>query len=1278
MPTIAQEVATRRRKGQVARGGVQTSTGYLPAPKKKKGGKSFWGHLADPFINTEHAIAGIPGGLYHSAASVGSDIYHHPLLLATPASGGLIGAYYLTHHKNPLPQTTKNVAVPLAQSYRRKYGSPIGKMVHGNVLGGARLLGTRMFVDDPLGTVGDVATALSLGTAGAVRVGMLGGKLSEANKVITLRSGDLGVIRKPLAGRTELGARVRLRTDKTLKAIDARREYKGKGPLPVVGEQARYARAVLADEVRVLASHTHKAIPYLKARRKLTDAESVAADVMHDFPTHDALAQYKSELEGVPEAQDTLALLNDPKVMKAFDEGTKNPRIKTFLEESAKLGAESSKLAKLLDTTVLHRRYMPMLMQRGAAIEHLPFKHVTPEGGWDENAIGKKAYTEEHGVGTITGFDPETGMVQMKYGGSKKITKEKAKAAHKARVGGQEVPPPPKFEYPKEVPFSALRDPVDFKIHPPHDPNDVALTPEPPAPPAPPSTSFMRTLDRAMARGDAERVVELYSVPEHERATWAARPPRKPKPPPVVNPEHITMEHPEMQPFVNARRKIAEADAQGLGEDFYQSALGTLGRRMEWSKYPSKREAVIAKLDSLESQARKRIARTETEALDPVNILKQQRDAAEAVLNKARRKAPKKGRTEEERAQFQAELDALGGKVRDLNRKIDAAQAEKDLRNAPKPKVKKQKKPTSQDFLDAAERQRVERVNAMIEEIQASLGDRPEPLYRPHTSAVHDINPSPYAGGGVGPTTGKVVRQTRGFLLGKGRVLYGKDTLAPMYMRVVRRELSKARHVQLLKAGHLVDAGTSLAELEAETGYKWRYIRQTAGDRPTYIEQSDAQFSDALSTLDSYKKGERMGNDIEDELTTTSEEDALMTDGENIPEAPGGMRVVVPDKMVKHIAGEFQRSTHAAARSFRAVTNAWRTLVLNLRLGWLVNNVVGNTGLYFLQNTGPGALRSLLKGDLTADDIGAHLGEHLATGYGTQMPASGRIGRALERATTVPQSVPLVGGRALTRAPEVLRNMDIRYEQRLRRATIDRALNASPELKQMTRDIKNQTKSMRELKVEALQKNPLLADKVSAEAYRTMGNFSNMTPFEQNVVRQVVPFYAWYRAITKIALQLPLDNPIRTAILAQIGNEGFRQDGASGGPLGSIPLGGGYIMRTTGVNPLMTIPQTVGSAATMARAGLGGVGFMGIKPPSQRATAFAAGIGNPILGFPLTGGLSHTIQFLPEVRLANPPKSKLYQHSGRTWQAYLEELAAFSGIPVRKLKPVMGGPYPTP
>jgi hypothetical protein len=481
-----------------------------------------------------------------------------------------------------------------------------------------------------------------------------------------------------------------------------------------------------------------------------------------------------------------------------------------------------------------------------------------------------------------------------------------------------------------------------------------------------------------------------------------------------------------------------------------------------------------------------------------------------------------------------------------------------------------------------------------------------------------------------------------------------------MYMRVVRYRLAQERHQAILSAARLVPEGTQLAALREATGQKWRYVRQTAGDRPSYTELTDDEFARGIEQLDSYRKGAQDPyNDLAEELTTTDPAEAMTIGGDpEDPAAAGGLHAVVPERVVQKIAGDFQRSTTAAARSLRAVTNTWRALVLNLRLGWLVNNIVGNTGLYMLSNPGPGAFRELVSPTVSRAAMEEFFSEQVAgTLYGTQTPTRGAISRFMGRGPT---------RRAVRAVPDIARRADIASEQRLRQAVVGRTLRASPELRSLTRDMRGQILRDEQMTTQFLHDNPQLVDRAAQEAYRTLGNYNSLTPFEQNVVRGAIPFYAWYRAITKITFSLPVDSPYRSALVASLGNLGFPREAVYGDPriLGGIPIGD-WVLRTTGLNPLMTVPQTAAAAATMGRAALGNLGELGIpvgvKAPSARETAFAAGIVNPVIGWPLTGGLAHTFRYLPESRVLFPPPSKTYADRSR-WL----ELAGWAGAPIRR------------
>jgi len=96
------------------------------------------------------------------------------------------------------------------------------------------------------------------------------------------------------------------------------------------------------------------------------------------------------------------------------------------------------------------------------------------------------------------------------------------------------------------------------------------------------------------------------------------------------------------------------------------------------------------------------------------------------------------------------------------------------------------------------------------------------------------------------------------------------------------------------------------------------------------------------------------------------------------------------------------------------------------------------------------------------------------------------------------------------------------------------------------------------------------ADAAVRAGLRTMGDFTRMTPFERNYVRQAMPFYAWMRHQTVAAVRLPLQSPTRAAWLLHLSN--MMNDPEYGDEmrqlLGSrMPLGGGNFLNIGGLSP---------------------------------------------------------------------------------------------------------------
>ena len=109
---------------------------------------------------------------------------------------------------------------------------------------------------------------------------------------------------------------------------------------------------------------------------------------------------------------------------------------------------------------------------------------------------------------------------------------------------------------------------------------------------------------------------------------------------------------------------------------------------------------------------------------------------------------------------------------------------------------------------------------------------------------------------------------------------------------------------------------------------------------------------------------------------------------------------------------------------------------------------------------------------------------------------------------------------------------------------------------------------------------------------------------------------------------------------------------------GAMPVGSG-IVRMGGYNPYATIPDIIRNADVIGRGFIGGQ-FGGIKQPSAAELGFSTGIFNPIPAALMTGGLTHTLRFLPQARLIAPPQSKTYSDAGR-----LAELWSYLGFPYR-------------
>lgn len=223
-------------------------------------------------------------------------------------------------------------------------------------------------------------------------------------------------------------------------------------------------------------------------------------------------------------------------------------------------------------------------------------------------------------------------------------------------------------------------------------------------------------------------------------------------------------------------------------------------------------------------------------------------------------------------------------------------------------------------------------------------------------------------------------------------------------------------------------------------------------------------------------------------------------------------------------------------RAYDSATGKWKHTVLALSPRWHVGNVAGNVAMAMAAGLGPvdiikygmQAKKMIASGEIPA--------ELLASGFHFSEEAMSS---------------------ALTAGP-------VKGMQKLRHP-----IQASYQMNQFVDDM---NRSMIYLE----KKNSGISDRAAIDgALKAAGDFSRMTPFERNVIRRVVPFYAWQKHITKLVFRLPLEDPTRVAWtlhLAEMGERLAPDEGAEGFNENSIGIGG----QRLSLNPLNPFASAFG------------------------------------------------------------------------------------------------------
>lgn len=310
---------------------------------------------------------------------------------------------------------------------------------------------------------------------------------------------------------------------------------------------------------------------------------------------------------------------------------------------------------------------------------------------------------------------------------------------------------------------------------------------------------------------------------------------------------------------------------------------------------------------------------------------------------------------------------------------------------------------------------------------------------------------------------------------------------------------------------------------------------------------------------------------------------------------------------------------------YARLLNTWRTLTLAYMPRWLVNTAVGST------------MMAMAKGLFNP----RHYRQGMRLAREDSLPASVRLGgvvhgEALEAGSRL--------GRVHFPVTRGIFKMVQSVEDFFRQASFVQSLEKGAKQKMAEQGVILDkyrpfwNRDRNEFIDNLIRTEPDLVRNAIDDVDRFAYNFTSLSPFERRYIRLLIPFWGWYKFITKFAYRLPTEYPGRTRIIAAISDIGERIENEQG-PIppwikGSIILGRrdgvlSYI-PTLGLNPISQFANPfsdegavsgllrLGQLSPPIQAGLSGMGI-NTMDASQQAISPVEGVAND-----WTGGLVDT------------------------------------------------------
>ena len=338
---------------------------------------------------------------------------------------------------------------------------------------------------------------------------------------------------------------------------------------------------------------------------------------------------------------------------------------------------------------------------------------------------------------------------------------------------------------------------------------------------------------------------------------------------------------------------------------------------------------------------------------------------------------------------------------------------------------------------------------------------------------------------------------------------------------------------------------------------------------------------------------------------------------ESIDEHTFLMRKGLAQRIVQQFEVIGQRNVPEGVASFAEsigrATGAWKTVVLPFSIRWQVGDLAGNVlNAWMIGDVPPDVLVNRMRETIarldsdrkllmdSTDMIADPLIEALQ-GAGLQSRGVKLSSVAALRSTQANPRTAIDDVRMMFGPLKGLRKTAFKFNEF--QNVVARTAFAIEKLDQILRSI---GRSIEEITPESQYIDPELGaalQEAVRQTHKALGAFSEMSPWERKVIRQVYPFWAWVKFINKAAVNLAIDNPDRVLFTVALGNMVADPDdsGFFSFLQGQIPVGGyfrdlGFINPYSdaiifGENPFSRVQETLSGVSPVIRTPMKGLGL---------------------------------------------------------------------------------------